>query len=348
MLQVMLTDHCNQACPYCFAKEKLADRVCTELSLENLEYLIAVHQRWGLPVMSLVGGEPTLHSRFEEVLGRIMDSGCPMIHLFTNGVVRRERADFLSGVTNLTCLVNHNPPHTYEPGQLEKLEYFLGTCAQTGLRMLIGTTVYGPNPELDFLLEAAVRFGVSAVRLGLAHPIYYKGGENVNRYLSLSECRDCSEPVVSFVEACSRAGVSVMFDCHYPLCMFTSDQLLRLQEVHPEEPPPFALDCCSQVTVRPDLSLFSCFATGGIFNDLTLSQFASIEQLRSTFSQAFAAFEETAGYPECERCPAFGRECGGGCLGQKLLNCPVPPEDIEAEVKPVLERKFAVWGQDRG
>jgi len=268
-----------------------------------------------------------------------------VIHLFTNGLMRGERADFLSEVANLTCLVNHNAPHTYPPGQLAQLEYFLGACAQTCLRMSVGTTIYEEQPELGFLLDAARRFGLPEVRLGLAHPIYYNGGEQVNRYLSLAECRGCAEAIVTFVETCSREGIHVFFDCHYPLCMFSPDQLLRLRDAQPEEPPLFVLDCCSQVTVRPDLSLFACFATGGIFNNRRLQEFGSLEQLRDTFAKAFQPFAEAPGYPDCEHCAAFGRECGGGCLGQKLLNYPIPPEVVEAQLELAPGERSATWGR---
>jgi len=77
MLQIMLTDYCNQACPYCFAKEKLKSSATTELSLSDVDYLIDLHREWGLPHMSLAGGEPTLHSHFEDVVTRIEAAGFP-------------------------------------------------------------------------------------------------------------------------------------------------------------------------------------------------------------------------------------------------------------------------------
>jgi MoaA/NifB/PqqE/SkfB family radical SAM enzyme len=333
MLQIMLTDRCNQACPYCFAKDKLDAGAGTELSLEDLDFLIDLHRRWGLHHMSLAGGEPTMHSRFETVIERIQAADFPVVHLFTNGIVTSSRAEFLSRWPNLTILVNHNPPDTYTDEALQKVHHFIATCAKTCMRLSVGTTVYDPRPQLDFLLEAALKHGLSDIRIGLAHPIYHHG-DVVNRFLSLDQCRQCAPQIVSLVERCAAHRIHVLFDCHFPLCMFTADHLQRLRDAQPDDPPPFAVDCCAQVTVRPDLRVFSCFSTGGVFNSWNLKQFATPDQLREAFADAFGVFQEASGYEECESCPAFGHSCCGGCLGQKLMAFPVPPEYVAAQIEP--------------
>lgn len=331
MLQVMLTDYCNQACPYCFAREQLHACDRHELSLENLDTIIGIHRAWGLPLISLVGGEPTLHSRFAEVMSRIAASGCPRIHLFTNGLLLPAKSDCLARLSNVTYLVNLNPPDTYSRRNAENLDYFLRTCAPRSMDASIGTTVYEPDPDLGFLLDYALNYGIDDVRIGLAHPVYCPGGAASNRWLTLAECRACSEAIVAFVERAVEHRVAVSYDCHYPLCMFTSAQLQRLRRAQPGRKPLFSLDCLSQVTVKPDLTLFTCFTCGAIFNTRRLTEFETPAELLAYFGDRFAVFEEAPGYEECESCEAYGRTCCGGCLGQKLCAYPVPPESIERQ-----------------
>ncbi|MCK5805450.1 MAG: radical SAM protein [Lentisphaeria bacterium] len=332
MLQIMLTDHCNQSCAYCFAKEKLTHATRTELTLDDLDYLINLHRAWGIQHMSLAGGEPTLHSQFEEVIERIEAAEVPFVHLFTNGQMPRRRADFLARWENLTFLVNHSPRETYAPAAWENHEYFLGACSTTCMRMSIGTTIYEPEPELDFLHEAAVRHGLSVVRLGLAHPIYYNHGEVVNQFLSLEDCRVCAESVVAFAERCASDSIHMLFDCHFPLCMFTPEQFARLHAAQPDNLPCFDLDCCQQITIKPNLAVFACFATGALFHQRTLREFSTQDELQDYFAEAFELFEAAPGYDVCETCEAFRRECSGGCLGQKLVNFPAPPEYVEKQM----------------
>jgi hypothetical protein len=326
----MLVDRCNRVCPFCFAKERLSGPG-EELSLPDLDTLIRIHRDWEMPRMSLVGGEPTMHSQFERVVGRIVEAGCPFIHLFTNGAMPRERADFLASVPNMTYLVNYPPPGLGSAEHRARVEYFLERCAPTAVSMSLGTTVCSREPTLDFLLTRAVAAGIPMVRIGLSHPIYYPGGTEVNQYLTREDCVAVGETVTAFVERCAAQGVAVLFDCHFPLCMFQPEQLLRLRAAQPDAPPPFTITC-RHATVRPDLTVFNCFATGAVFNTRRITEFPSPADLQAYLDEFLGEFEETPGYGACDECPFFLRECSGGCFGRKFLAHPIAPEIVERQL----------------
>lgn len=330
MLSVMLVDRCNRVCPFCFAKERLSGQG-TELSLSDLDLLIALHRDWGLPRMALVGGEPTMHHHFEAVIERILASGCPFIHLFTNGDMSRDRADFLARIPNVTYLVNYPPPGVVDDQQRARVDYFVERCAATAVSMSLGTTICTREPDLEFLLERAVSAGVAMVRIGLSHPIYYPGGEQVNQYLTRADCIAVGEAVVAFVERCAANQVEVLFDCHFPLCMFSPEQLLRLRTAQPGLPPPFSVSC-RHATIRPDLTVFNCFATGAVFNTRRITEFAGPDDLLAYLDESLGEFVATPGYEGCEECPFFLAECSGGCLGRKFLAHPVAPEIVERQL----------------
>ena len=330
VLSVMLIDRCNRACPFCFAKERFSGPGA-EISLDDLDVLIRIHQEWGLPRMALVGGEPTMHSKLEMVVERILAAGCPYIHLFTNGDMPQSRADFLAGVPNMTYLVNYPLPGVVDDVQRARVDYFVERCAPTAVSMSLGSTIYDREPDLDFLLNRALSAGVPLVRVGLSHPIYYPGGAEVNRYLTREDCVAVGETATAFVERCAAAGVGVLFDCHFPLCMFGPEQLQRLRIAQPKAPPPFFTEC-RHATIRPDLTVFNCFATGAVFNTRRITDFSGPEDLSAYLDDCLGEFEDTPGYAGCDECPFFMAECSGGCFGRKFLAHPIPPEVVEMQL----------------
>ena len=64
-MNLIITDWCNRACPYCFAREKVgllgSDAPTRFLSLPDLEFYLEFLVRSGLRELKLLGGEPTLH-----------------------------------------------------------------------------------------------------------------------------------------------------------------------------------------------------------------------------------------------------------------------------------------------
>ena len=254
------------------------------------------------------------------------------MHLFTNGDMPQRRADFLAGLPNLTYLVNYPAPGVVSAAQRARVDYFVERCAPQAASMSLGTTIYDREPDLRFLLDRALSAGVPMVRLGLSHPIYYPGGEVVNRYMSRADCVAVGEAVTAFVERCAANGVEVLFDCHFPLCMFRPEQLLRLRSAQPDAPPSFSVRC-RHATIRPDLTVFHCFATGAVFNRRRITEFASPGELQAYLDEFLGEFEDTPGYDDCGDCPFFRAECSGGCLGRKFRAHPIPPEVVETQLE---------------
>ncbi len=71
MPTVMLTTHCPNACPWCFARPKMEEyqaRGIREMSWDDFVIVVDFYERSGLRQMILLGGEPGLHSRFTDIL----------------------------------------------------------------------------------------------------------------------------------------------------------------------------------------------------------------------------------------------------------------------------------------
>jgi uncharacterized radical SAM superfamily Fe-S cluster-containing enzyme len=99
---VEITDRCNLACPICYAESSPARP--TERSLAEIEKMLdaIVRNEKEPDVVQISGGEPTIHSRFFEILD--MAKARPIKHLMvnTNGVRIAQDRDFVSRLTSYT------------------------------------------------------------------------------------------------------------------------------------------------------------------------------------------------------------------------------------------------------
>ena len=99
MANIAITKYCNLKCPYCFAETMMTeeDKKNIDLNLlkDILEWLKCTpHERIGL-----IGGEPTLHPQFKEILS-IVNNHCEQNDsksiLFTNGIELEKYLPYIS------------------------------------------------------------------------------------------------------------------------------------------------------------------------------------------------------------------------------------------------------------
>ena len=97
-MNILLTTACNLDCEYCFAQSLRERPRQQEMSLRELEWLL-----WNMDPdadeVRLMGGEPTLHSRYPEVMRLAISFGY-VVTVFTNGtqaVLRQTAPDLPTG-----------------------------------------------------------------------------------------------------------------------------------------------------------------------------------------------------------------------------------------------------------
>src|SRR5665647_3547728 len=118
---------CNRACKYCFAKEKLQSyssrNAVTEISLEDVEKVVQFFSKTNCDTIQLAGGEPTIHSRFTEIMLTLLKSNI-RINLLTNALWNPELNAFFDQVSPVSFgfLLNIDNPKTYGDSEHHRLE----------------------------------------------------------------------------------------------------------------------------------------------------------------------------------------------------------------------------------
>jgi len=314
MAKILLTSVCNRACRFCFAREEVA---CASsggsawsqeafMSLDNVKKVIDFHRCSGLPAISLLGGEPTIHPEFPRIVDMCVEAGLS-IRLFTGGVVPGPAKDrlrslpehCLSIIVNISAKEHCRSAREYE-ATVETLRD-LASCAA------VGYTLFTMDVDPDWLTALVLETGCRrSIRLGLAMP----GPTDATCLLPPSRYRDTAKWILRLASSCDAHDIGMGFDCGFTMCMFTPEELGKLAY----------LGCKTRFICRPiidvgtDLSAWSCFATSTL--DRThLAQYGQREDLVRFFTDRRRAYRQFGVHDRCHTCKHKRRGiCDGGCL----------------------------------
>jgi len=315
MPNILLTNSCNRQCPYCFALAQVKLGVCRadwEMSESELETVLS-YLHFGRDAVSLLGGEPTLHSRFAEIVAQVTARRFP-IKIFTNGTTARLRSISASAChDDLSLILNLNEPSSYSRNAWNEIEE---NARHFGSRLSLSFNVYRPDFTWDHLRDVILRRNLSRkIRIGLAQPIHGLG----NSYLKEEAVPVACARLVDMAVDLARDGISLGLDCGFRGCAFSNRQRGVLLECGAQ--PQF--DCSPVLDIGPDLIVWRCFpfsATPGV----RLLDFRSLQEVSDHFDRVWAKEAALGNTPDCTECRHFGRGCRGGCLS-RTVNQRHPP-----------------------
>lgn len=317
MANILLTNYCNRSCPYCFAMEKMQDKADTvsnghqHMTLDDFDQCLAFQRRSGHRMVALLGGEPTLHPEFFQIMDRCrQDDYFTCIKLFTNGMMPARTVDFLAEFTgpDLSIALNAHPPHAYKPGQWRQIEYLL---KRLGPKIGLGLNIYETGNDFRFLLDLFQEYGLrSHLRMGLTQPIL--GAEN--KHLPAEDFPTVAEEIVDAARMFSPHGFTFSFDCGFPFCMFSLEQHKELLA----NAVLFRSLCSPIIDIGPDLKVWRCFPLSQVYNR-QLSDFNQRSDAEFYYRQKLHPYQQFGIYDRCLQCQYRQHElCSGGCLSRSL------------------------------
>jgi len=314
MPNILLTTYCNRRCPYCFALDAMEDAGPREMTMRELITVADMIVASGRLSTGVLGGEPTLHPQFYEMVSYLLARGI-RVRVFTNGICRDELMDELETVrprSRFKFVVNVNFPQIESERNRRRQERFIERFAPL---CDLGLNIFRADLEPLFLADLARRAGVRnrRIRVGLAQPIV---GEP-NQFLSLDYYRQVAGSIVRLAEAVFELGMVVSLDCGFPLCSFTDEQLGRLRRVRADT----KFVCSTATDVGPGLRAWSCFPLAK-YNRTTIDGNMRLEDLEARFLSMLQGYRQRfrkGVFPACDDCAYFRQKvCHGGCLAHVI------------------------------
>jgi hypothetical protein len=250
MANILLTQRCIRSCPYCFAKQHMAESPPLDiLPWEDLIYLTDLLQDSGEHSISLLGGEPTLHPNFSDFVIYLLERDF-QVTVFTSGVMSSKTlsslVDCLGGIPGdrLGFVCNFNAPETSPPKEVERVKEFMSLC---GPQIAPGFNIYHTDFDLDFIFQYINQYGLRrSLRLGLAHPI--PGAKN--KFIQIGDIPIMVERLMSYFPIFEKMRVGPGLDCGFPLCAFTDTQVGWLYKLTNGN---FRFGCGPAIDVGPDM-----------------------------------------------------------------------------------------------
>lgn len=317
MPNVLLTNYCNRSCPYCFAKEKVHSNSYSSggndpslpgeymfISMKDLGKVLSFLKKSKTRDISFLGGEPTLHPRFRDMVRLAIDEGFSL-KVFSNGLMKKETAQFISDLKeNVKVIVNLNHPQNQDSMQLD---HAYMTLSILGEKAALSCNIYRSDMDIHYLIDRILEFKLDKrIRVGMAVPIL---GEN-NSFLPRDHYRSVGRQLADFSNDCAEHDISLGLDCGFTLCMFTPEEIGRMKMNNVE----INIFCSPIIDIGPDLNVWSCFPLSGLAN-VHLEDFEDIQQLVGFYEKKFNAYKHVGSIPECIGCPQIRRQqCFGGCI----------------------------------
>ena len=330
MANLAVSTVCNQHCPYCFTNDHLNGSRADGgfLTVGDFDARLDLLDRSDIDQARLLGGEPTLHPQFSELVERAR-MGEKRIVVFTNGLMPEESLACLEQVpvTECTILVNVNDPAEVE---VESFERQRATIRRLGERVLLGFNIYRPDFQPDFLLSLIAEAGCRpAVRLGLAHPCL--SGEN--QHILPHQYVFIGEKIARFARTAAEAGVTVEFDCGFVRCMFSDEDLETLKALGAD----VGWKCNPILDVDLDGEVIHCYPLSQL-GSFPLTPETNAPALRNGFEALTRPYRQAGIFQECSTCP-FKRsgECPGGCLAATIRRFHPAPAQLAAGLDVPLQ-----------
>jgi cyclic pyranopterin phosphate synthase len=317
MANILLTEKCVRACPYCFAKEYLKESKENLLSWENLIYIADLFESSNEKHLALLGGEPTLHPDFIDFVLYLHQRKFH-VNVFTSGIMSQKQLEaaktYLLKIPeeSLSFVCNYNHPNSSSDSETQQINRFIKTFSK---HISLSFNLYQKEFDFTFLVDAINKYGLKKhIRLGLAQPI---PGQK-NECLALEDLYGMAERLRTQFEILEENRIALGFDCGMPLCIFSNEDIGRLFKLNKGK---VLFSCGPAIDIGPDMQVWSCFPLSN-YEKKSLYDFDNVEEVKKHFSgQNNHLREKRKGiFAACETCDYLKEGlCKGGCLAH-LIN----------------------------
>ena len=320
MANIMITKRCNLNCGYCFANEFVNSDNSTDIDIDGFKKILDFILSDGSEKrIGLIGGEPTLHHRFGDILDILLsEERADRVILYTNGILAGEYADKLSD-PKFHVLVNCNDIR-HKPGLYRKLEDSLEILSERmGDRVGPGVNFYKPDLNVGYMLELLGKYRFKRLRVSISLP----NRSNYN-YDPLEYFAEVKPGLFDFFRKLKEMDIVPYLDCNIlPPCLVTVDEMLEFAQWGESNPLTAVktghTGCMPVIDILPDGTAVRCFGLSE-YTKTNIKDFASISDLRKYYMRTVDAYAVNSVYDDrCGECYKFKTaKCSGGCLIYKI------------------------------
>jgi len=288
------------------------------MSIGDFESVLKKMKRAGTPdVVKLLGGEPTLHSRFDEAI-RLSLKYFSRVQVFTNGIFSERVVSVLRNTSPRVGITFNvmTPGFLMNKGVAASVSKRIAEFAPvTDVALALTIDPHTNVPELMNHLAPLFANRIHTVRIGVSNPV--AGEANTYSFEEFPRIGTLITELLDRIEAMGSARVS--FNCGLTRCMFTSAQMEKMKGKNIRF---YGWGCHGKKSsgdVSVSLEAFHCFPLAG-------SQRVSLrkESLAGADKKLLLqrhVYWNTIQLETCKKCPFHGPgidQCPGPCIGFRM------------------------------
>ena len=316
MPNIAITNYCNLKCPYCFADDMIQEEK-EFITMDNFLTFLSFVSRSGPQRIGIIGGEPTLHPQFGNIL-YMLNQYCYDAQstgvVFTNGIELEKWLNYIGD--DVTVLVNCNNPKNQTEKQYSKMIHTLEVAASKGMiesdKVRCGCNIY-LDGDYSYFWNIVDKFHNPVVRCSIVSPGGCYKKQWSNQESKENYYRKLKPMLIDFVKEADKRNVKIGFDCNQiPICMLTDEEKILIERVAEALYQPI---CAPVIDVDTSLKAFSCFGTYDS-NGAEIKDFNNFEEVqRYLFLEYTSNKIKQNGKGMCEGCKQHELyQCQGGCL----------------------------------
>jgi MoaA/NifB/PqqE/SkfB family radical SAM enzyme len=271
--------------------------------------------------IGLIGGEPTLHSRFRDIArDLIRDDRVKKITLFTNGTFLDKYLNEIA-TPKFRALINLNHPSDIGDAQfnatlrnlhLAVAERYLGDKITPGLN------VYKPDFEYNHILYVLKKYGFKRLRVSVTVP----NKEAERNKSPFGYFRSIKPRLLEFFRDALKSGIEPYYDCNkVPACVIGKEEFKEFDSLKDDGDSSLISEhthCSPVIDILPDLTAIRCFGLSEY--SVKISDFNNYDELYFYYKRLIDAQAHNAIHSRA--CADCGRrltaKCTGGCLAYKI------------------------------
>lgn len=310
-------------------------KVVHEITIENFKRALDFALSDCSGCVGIIGGEPTLHSKFSKILTLLInDDRVKKALIYTNGINLNRYFHLLQN-PKFHFLVNCNSSKQIGSVLYNRLVFNLTRLVEYDRensldRVTVGYNIYYPNFDYDYIMDLLKRLGLGTLRMSIVVPDFSRSDcESAVSYFLRGK-----EQFLRFLDDMLNNDIVPCFDCNKMLsCLYTDQDFLYLKHLF------FNGSIRKNAYLNDTFSIFNfyskCYPVLDIYWDLTVSRCFGVSDFGKTSITEFANIKELRDYfienvdnklkniPTSENCSSCreGKKgyCFGGCLGFKLV-----------------------------
>ncbi|MEN6317844.1 MAG: hypothetical protein ABFD82_03665 [Syntrophaceae bacterium] len=302
------------------------------ISIKNFKKAVNYLKRNGERHVGIIGGEPTRHPRFLDLIEYVVGKGFNVL-LFTNGIMNREisRRLALYNSEKLTILLNLNDEDMYSTRQLKQIET---TFQHLNDKIRLGYTIYRNEFSFLFHRDMILKYNLSKrLRIGLASPI--AGGKTVDFFNKLDFSR-LGHLIVESAKNLEKDDILIHFDCGFQMCLFTTEQLGILAETSTG----FKSLCEPVIDIDLNLNAHHCFPLTGLL-EKPITDYSDYTELKQYYRTKLEGLKVFGDEGKCLTCKYLKRkQCRGWCIA-RIFNS---QNGLFEKVQSIKDTKVMVHG----